>query len=283
MSNTITKQAALLLPVDTALPDRFMDLTGNGANQRPSDTYWNALIALHKLGLDCSYNIFRNEYLISGHLLTLHEHGELSDLACLALRQLIRVNFNFEPSKQNTQDAVMRYCAMRTFHPIKDYLAPLKWDGIPRVDTFLPGYFRAKDTPFVRAVSRIVLMASVRRILKPGAKFDYITVLESPEGYNKSSALEVLYGADNFTDQSTIGAPAKEVEETLRGKWGAENSEMSGLRKAEWNKLKAMLSRNNDRGRHAYGRNPVNALRTAIQRGSASQCTFARCLPGHGP
>ncbi len=67
-------------------------------------------------------------------------------------------------------------------------------------------YFGAPDTPFIRAVSRIVMVASVRRIMEPGAKFDYMTVLESIEGLNKSSGLAALYGLEWFTDQKFLGS-----------------------------------------------------------------------------
>jgi Virulence-associated protein E len=270
-----------LVPLDNALPDDFADMVGNGPSARPADTLFNSIIALKKLELDCSYNIFRNEYLVSGRLLSVNDVGELSDLTCIALRQLIRVNFMFEPSKANIQDAVQRFCAMRTFHPIKDYLNSVpRWDGIPRVDTLLPEYFNAPDTPFNRAVSRIVMMASVRRILKPGTKFDYMTVLQSPEGFNKSSAIAALYGADYFTDQSTIGLNARDTEEVLRGHWAQENAELSGIGKVEWGKLKANLSRTNDRTRRVYERNPINAQRTCIQWATSNDDAYLRALTG---
>ena len=68
----------------------------------------------------------------------------------------------------------------------------------------LRDYFGAPDTDFIRGVSRIVMIASCRRIFEPGAKFDYMTVLESPEGFNKSSALAELYGPEWFSDQTIL-------------------------------------------------------------------------------
>jgi hypothetical protein len=268
-----------LVPLD--LPTEFRDFAGKDKDAPPADTLHSSLVALRKLGIDCRYNIFRDEYLIGGDALALNDVGELSDNAVLALRHIVGENFGFEPSGRMMQDAVQRACTMRSFHPIKDYLAGLpRWDGFPRVDTLLPDYFNAPDTPFNRAVSRIVMMASVRRIKTPGTKFDYMTVLQSEEGYNKSSAISALYGADNFTDQSTIGLNAKEVEETLRGRWAQESPELSGIGKADWNRLKASLSRGNDRVRRAYGRNPINALRTAMQWGTTNDDAYLRALSG---
>jgi hypothetical protein len=281
MSNSPAKMNAPLVPLSPELPNEFQDFTGSGPRAVPADTLLNSLIALKKLGIDCSYNIFRNEYLISGKLLNLDVVSELSDGLVLALRPFVRLNFSFEPSQRMMQDAVMRLCQMRTFHPVKDYLNSLpRWDGIERAGRLLPDYFNAPDTPFNRAVSRIVMMASVRRIFKPGTKFDYMTVLQSEEGYNKSSAISALYGADYFTDNSTIGLSTKEVEETLRGQWAQENAELSGISKADWNKLKAMLSRTNDRTRRVYERNPINAQRTAIQWGTSNSDAYLRALSG---
>jgi predicted P-loop ATPase len=266
-------------PIDR-LPTDFVDFMGSGASARPKDTMMNALIALDKLGLDCRYNIFKNEFLISGKVLA-SDVGELSDLSCLALRQAVRENFLFEPSKNNMQDAATRFCTMRTFHPIKDYLAALEWDGLPRIEFLLEDYFNAKPTPFNRAVSRIVLMASVRRIDKPGTKFDYMTVLRSAEGFNKSSAIETLYGGpEYFTDQSIIGLNTRDTEEALRGKWANEAPELSGISKADWNKLKASLSRTHDRTRRVFDRNLTGGARTSIPWGTTNDDQYLRALSG---
>ena len=67
-------------------------------------------------------------------------------------------------------------------HPVKDYLAGLQWDGVPRVDTWLINHGGAEDTKYVRAVSALPLLAAVRRIRQPGCKFDEMLVLEGKQG-----------------------------------------------------------------------------------------------------
>lgn len=266
-------------PLDK-LPTEFVDFTGSGPAARPKDTYRGALAAIGKLGLDCSFNIFKNEYLISGSMLA-NDVGELSDGTCLDLRHLIREAFDFEPSKANMQDAAMRACRIRTFHPIRNYLASVKWDGTPRVENLLRDYLNSKDTGFNRAVSRITMMASVRRILKPGTKFDYMLVLNSDEGFNKSTAIETLYGgSDYYTDQSIIGLNPQQTEEVLRGRWASEAPELTGLSKADWNALKAALSRTHDRTRRVYDRNPISGARTSIQWATSNDDTYLRALSG---
>lgn len=273
-------QALATIPVN-AIPENFLDYKGSGDGARPDNTFMNALIALRKLGLDGRYDIFRNEFLLGSATLIPNETGELSDLACLSLRQLIRQQFGFEPSAQNMQDAATRFCTMKTFHPIKDYFTGLPaWDGTPRVDKLLSGYFNAPDTPFNAAVSRIVLMASVRRILRPGTKFDYMTVLQSEEGYNKSSAISALYGEENYSAETIIGKNSQALEETVRGIWALENAELDGISKVDWGKMKTGLSKQSDRVRRAFGRNPINSKRTVIQWGTTNDETYLRALSG---
>jgi hypothetical protein len=97
-------------------------------------------------------------------------------------------------------------CLDRVFDPVRDYLDGLRWDGVPRLDTWLIKYGGADDTPLNRAIGRKMLVAAVRRVRVPGCKFDYIVVLESEEqGIGKSTMLRLLAGDENFSDAEIIG------------------------------------------------------------------------------
>ena len=58
------------------------------------------------------------------------------------------------------------------FHPVRDYLNGLVWDGTPRVEALLIDYLGAADSPYTRTVTRMTLAAAVARIFEPGCKFD---------------------------------------------------------------------------------------------------------------
>ena len=105
------------------------------------------------------------------------------------------------------------------------------------------------------------MIAAVRRARDPGCKFDTITVMESPEGWNKSTAWRVLAGNDNFSDESILGRSSREVQEQLSGVWIHENADLAGMRKAEVEHVKAFASRQFDRARPAYGHYVVNQPR----------------------
>src|SRR5262249_3127917 len=121
-----------------------------------------------------------------------------------------------------------RECA---FHPVRDYLDSLKWDGTSRLDTWLTDYFGVAPTNYTRVIGRKVLISRVARILEPGCKVDHMLVLEGPQGELKSTACRVLAGpwfSDCLPDISH-----KDAQQHLRGKWIVEVAEMHAMNKVE--------------------------------------------------
>jgi predicted P-loop ATPase len=153
-------------------------------------------------------------------------------------------------------DAVKALCLERCFDPIIDYFDEVqpKWDGKGRLDTWMIRYLGAPDTKLVRSISSIILIAAVRRARQPGIKFDQIVVLEGEEGLNKSTAIRVLAGDDNFSDQHILDVKEREVQEQLAGVWIYEIADLAGISRAEVERVKAFASRQVDRARKAYGR-----------------------------
>ena len=69
--------------------------------------------------------------------------------------------------------------------------------------------------------------------------------------------------------------------ETLRGRWIVEAAELSGMRKADVEHLKAMLSRRIDRARMAYGRLPIEAPRQCVVIGTTNKSEYLRDTTGN--
>ena len=150
--------------------------------------------------------------------------------------------------------AVTKVTDDRSYHPIHDYLNSLPpWDGECRVDTLLVDYFGAADTPYTRAVTRKVLCAAIRRVKEPGIKFDYIPVLNGPQGIGKSTLIAKL-GGQWFTDSLSLSdMNDKTAAEKLQGHWVLEISELAGMRKSDIDKVKAFISRQDDKYRASFG------------------------------
>ena len=168
------------------------------------------------------------------------------------------------------------------FHPIRRYFMDLPdWDGVPRVERLLIDYLGAPDTAYVRAVTRKTLCAAVQRVFLPGCKFDHILVLSGPQGVGKSTLLARL-GMSWFSDSLTVSdMNDKTAAEQLQGHWIIEIGEMAGMKRAELEKVKAFLTRQDDKYRMAYGRRVTSHLRQCVFFGTTNQEGYLRDLTGN--
>ena len=186
-------------------------------------------------------------------------------------------------SQRNYDVAVTKAADDRSYHPIKDYFESLPvWDEIPRVDTVLIDYLGAQDNEYVRAVTRKALCAAYMRIYHPGIKFDYITVLNGEQGIGKSTLIAKL-GMEWFADSLTLSdMNDKTAAEKLQGYWIHEIGEMAGMRKADLEKVKAFVSRCDDKYRASFGRRVTPHPRQCIFFGTTnSENGYLRDITGN--
>jgi predicted P-loop ATPase len=256
----------------------FPDMTETG---KIRNTCNNARHAIKEMGLACSYDEFHDKLIIGGQVIGQYA-GELSDHACLVLRKMIEEEYEFDPGRERIFDACVQLCLENRFDPVVEYLDALRWDGTERVDKWLTAYLGAADTELNRAIGRIALVAQVRRARQPGCKFDQIIVLESPEGWLKSTALSVLAGAaENFSDQTILGQGDKEQQELLRGVWLYEIADLSNIRRAEVEHVKAFASRTHDRARPAYGRARIDLPRRCVIWATTNNSEYLKSQTGN--
>jgi predicted P-loop ATPase len=209
--------------------------------------------------------------------------GLLTDDTVSAARSLINNTYGIDCGDGNTFAAIKEIAMHNAYDPVLDMLndCQRKWDGMKRIDTWTIDYLGCKDTPLNRAIGRLVLIAACRRARQPGCKFDSITVLEGVEGTNKSTAIRILAGDENFSDQSIIGASDKEVQEQLDGVWMHENADLAGMKRADVEQVKAFASRQLDRARPAYGRVREDRPRCSIEWGTTNNNEYLLSQTGN--
>jgi len=243
--------------------------------QNPKPTFHNARAAIEALSIECSADVFHGKLFMGrgttgGALQPFH--GEVTDVAIGALRVCLSDAFGLDFTEKHIRDAVVTLCNEHQFDPVVDMLAEAEanWDKVERLDRMAVDHFNAEDTPLNRACVRKTMIAAVARARQPGCKFDTVLVMESPEGWNKSSAWAVLAGDGNFSDESILGKASREVQEHLAGVWIHENAELAGITKAEVEAIKAFASRQVDHARPAYGRFLVAQPRHSIEVGTTN-------------
>ena len=246
----------------------------------PRPTMRNTVVALQRLELTFSHDLFRHRKVVAGAVLDEHE-GEISDDACAVLRKFVIDMFGFDPKPENVRDAVTQLCLEHSFHPIRQMLDALVWDGIPRAGEWLTSYMGADETPLNRAIGRVMLIAAVRRVREPGVKFDTIVILEGKQGTGKSTALRIIAGPGNHSDNELLTLDTKAQMEAMEGVWIYELSEMSGLKKSDVERMKAFASRDVDRARMSYGRFSEARGRQTIFVGTTNEQNYLKDRTGN--
>jgi len=195
----------------------------------------------------------------------------------------IETKFKFRASIDYFTRVLYDYARRSQIHPVQNYLKGLMWDGKQRIDNWLVTYAHAKSDEYVRAVGALVLVAAVRRVFEPGCKFDELLILESGQGFHKSSAIKALVpNEDWFGDDLPLNSNAKEVIERTGGKWIIEAQELSGAKSAHVEHLKAFLSRSADGpARLAYKRNPDTRKRSFILIGTTNSYSYLKDSTGN--
>lgn len=154
------------------------------------------------------------------------------------------------------------------FHPVREYLQSLEWDGRKRLDHWLIDYLGAtsQPEPYLIAVGARFLISGVARIMEPGCKADCVLVLEGAQGIRKSTTLRVLAGDEYFSDSLPADLSHKDARDHLRGKWIIELAELAQFKRGEIETIKSFISRQYEQYRPSYGRHEIRFPR---------QCVFA--------
>ena len=170
--------------------------------------------------------------------------------------------------------AVQAVARDRCFHPVREYLDSLKWDGTKRIDTWLSLYLGAEASDYTGAVGKRWLVSAVARIYQPGSKADCCLILEGEQGLKKSTAIKTIAG-EWFTDEiAELGT--KDASLQTRGTWVIELAELDSMTKGEVSKIKAFMSRSTDRFRPPYGKRLIESPRQCIFAGSVNHSTYLR-------
>ena len=176
--------------------------------------------------------------------------------------------------KEKIADALTAVLTRHSYHPIRDYLNGLTWDGVPRLDRIIIDYMGAEDSELNRAMSRKHFVAAVARVFNPGCKYDYCLIMSGAEGIGKSTLLRVM-GGKWFNDSITT-LEGKEGMEQLRRAWVVELGELSSIKRSDVEQVKAHLSKQVDIYRAAYARRVLEHPRQCVFCGTTNEALFLK-------
>lgn len=176
--------------------------------------------------------------------------------------------------------AGVRASAMENrFHPVRDWLDGLAWDGIQRLDDWLSDYAGVRKTEYVSLAGKLFLTGMVARIYRPGCKMDTALILEGLQGEGKSSIARALAG-EWFSD-TTFVMGDKDSFLALRGRWAYELAELDSFNRSESTRAKAFISSSTDSYRAPYDRTTKDWPRQCVFIGTTNQYEYFKDSSGN--
>jgi len=166
------------------------------------------------------------------------------------------------------------------FDPVKTYFNSLKWDGKPRLDTWLIECGGVADNVYTRAVSSRWMISAVARTYEPGCKADHMLVLESPQGCGKSTAFRTLCADPAWFTDHLPDMHSKEAFMALRGKLIVEVSELNAIARSTNEAQKKFLSSQVDCFRPPYARTTIDSPRHCVLGASTNTYRYTSDVTG---
>ncbi len=206
------------------------------------------------------YVLLTNDFITS--TLRFNEFSNMVELGGVTLKDsdIFRIRREFNRTyqvlfpKELLLDAVVAVAEERCFHPIRDYLKTLTWDGTQRLSSLFGAYFITPEKkPLYEAASRCFGIGAVARVYQPGAKLDTYPVLEGKQGIYKSSGIAALVPHKDWFSDTRIDLNNKDAYIALNGKWIYEVAELDSFRGVGSTRLKSFVSSAADSYRPPYG------------------------------
>lgn len=172
-------------------------------------------------------------------------------------------------NEDDTLKAVKRVAYRSKYNPLQDYLKGLKWDGKPRVDSWLRDYLDSGK--HVSHVGKWFLVAAVARAMQPGCKVDNMMVLEGAEGIGKSTATKLLVPNEEWFSDGLPSLNDKYIGMWMQGKWIIELSELASLNHVTQDKVKKFMSQQVDHLRKPYSKQVLIRPRSCVFVGTTNR------------
>lgn len=158
------------------------------------------------------------------------------------------------------------------YHPIRDVLSSLSWDGIPRVENILTHFLGVEKTELTTSSIKLFMLGAVNRIFDPGCKFETSICLVGDQGAGKSTFFKFLAIEDEYFSDDLKRLDDEKIVIKLQGHWIMEMPEMlATLNSRRVEEIKSFLSRQKDTYRTPYEKHPKDRRRQCVFGGTSNK------------
>lgn len=211
---------------------------------------------------------------IVGNLGWQRTSSSLTDTDVYQIHWYLEKNYGLK-NDRNINKAMNIVASENRYHPIRDYLEKLKWDGQPRIDNLLPRYLGADCDDYTKEIMRLLMLAAIHRVYEPGCKFEIMVCLVGGQGAGKSTFFRFLAINDEWFSDDLKRMDDDNVYRKMQGHWIIEMSEMMATVNAKSiEDIKSFISRQKETYKIPYETHPEDRPRQCVFVGTSNNMDF---------
>ena len=200
--------------------------------------------------------------------------SSITDVDIYQIQRYMEQNYGLK-SEKAINKAISITANENSYHPIKDYLESLKWDGRERIRHAMTKYLGVDEDGYAESLMRLLLTAAIKRIYEPGCKYDIMVCAVGGQGAGKSTFFRFLAIRDEWFSDDIKRLDDDQVYRKLQGHWIMEMSEMLGTVNAKSiEEIKSFLSRTKETYKIPYEVHPEDRPRQCVFVGTSNDIQF---------
>ena len=200
--------------------------------------------------------------------------ASMTDTDMKYIRLYLEENYDLT-SEKKIIDAADLAAHQNSYHPVRDYLNSLAWDGTERIRYCLHHFLGAEADEYTFQALRLFLLGAIHRAFRPGCKFEVMLCLVGGQGAGKSTFFRLLAGKDEWFSDDLRKLDDENVYRKLQGHWIIEMSEMIATANAKSiEEIKSFLSRQKEVYKIPYETHPADRLRQCVFGGTSNAMDF---------
>ena len=178
-------------------------------------------------------------------------------------------------SEKKIETAIGIVANENKYHPIRDFLNSLAWDGTERIRFCLRHFLGADVDDYTYEALKLFMLGAITRAFKPGSKFEIMLCLVGGQGAGKSTFFRLLAVKDEWFSDDLKKIDDDNVYRKMQGHWIIEMSEMIATANAKSvEDIKSFISRTKETYKVPYEIHPADRLRQCVFGGSSNTMDF---------
>ena len=200
--------------------------------------------------------------------------ASITDVDIFQIQRYLERNYGLK-SERNINKAISIIASENGYHPIKQFLESLEWDGEERIKHAMTKYLCVDEDEYSESLMKLLLTAAIKRIYEPGCKYDIMVCAVGGQGAGKSTFFRFLALNDEWFSDDLKKIDDEQVYRKMQGHWIIEMSEMIATASAKSiEEIKGFLTRQKDTYKIPYDRQPKDRKRQCVFGGTSNNLNF---------